>query len=486
MVQVWGFFYPDDRVFTHPNIDRLLDRVVNKTLGEVDSANVFMSAINSPGKKGIAGDVIEQSVLKYKKDNKQDPDILVNLLPTEVKTTGVVLKDEKFSAKENVSITAVSLDRISSETFDDSAYWHKLSHLLFVFYHYDKGTKKKIKAIDYKDFYIKGYKFYEFNELDKNILMHDWLIIHRFALEHSATIVSDWKRLSHDLKKDLVLVDTAPKYPPRFRLKKDFVTSIVQECLFDKVERLNTPITQYQEIDAKCHDFNLKYCGKTVNQLCEELSIYNNSDIKNISEILILRMFGIEKGKLNDIQDFKKVSLIAKSLPLKSNGSEKEDTKLGLIDFEEWMAENTLFHDSDIYRYFSEHYFLFAIFQLTGEERDGTEIFKGFKRYRFSEDFIYKHVKYTWQEVRKLIRKNKLRIVKSGRGFAPNFPKQGKSPTDWNKWSNNYHPFFVRGGASTSEEKYKTLVINGKKMIPQYAWVDGSYLIHELSNIDFL
>lgn len=488
MVSVYGFSYPDDRIFTRQRLVEILEGVVGKTLGDVDTSNVFQSVIESPGKKGIAGDVVEQSILEYKKDNKQDPDILVDMQPTEVKTTG--LENKKNSsllvAKENVSITAVSLDKIDKETFEDSNYWHKLSHLLFVFYHYDKGNKGIIKAIDYKDFIIKAYKFHEFNEHDKKMLMEDWLLIHEFAKEHSANIVNDWKRLSHDLKKDLVLVDTAPKYPPRFRLKKDFVTSIAQECLNVETEQLATPITKYKQIDEKCHEFNEKYRDKSVLQLCEELSIHNDSDIKNISEILVLRMFGIQKGKLNDIKDFQKVSLIAKSLPLNADGSEKEDTKLGLIDFSEWMSSVDGFHDSDIYRYFSEHYFLFAIFQLSGDKRDGSEVFKGFKRYRFSDLFINKYVKYTWTEVRKLIRNHKLRIVESGRGSAPNFPKQGRSPKDWNKWPKNYHPFFVRGGANKSDDKHKTLEINGHRMIPQFAWIDGSYMVHELSQIDFL
>lgn len=488
MVEVYGFCYPDDRIFHHPDIDNQLNAVVNKTLGEVDCENVFQSALENPGKKGIAGDVVEQSILGYKKDNKQDPDILVDNNPTEVKTTGIIRKknEKLFSAKENVSITAVSLDRISNETFDDSAYWHKLSHLLFVFYHYDKGNKEKINAIDYKDFPIKGYKFYEFNDVDKGILKHDWLIIHDFALEHASNIENDWKQLSHDLKKDLVLVDTAPKYPPRFRLKKDFVTSIVQQCLSQNVYKLEQPITKYQDIDVKCHHFNQIYKDKTVKQLCEELSIENSVEIKNISEILLLRMFGVQKGKLNDIPDIQKVSIIAKSLPIKKDGGEKEDTKLGIIDFEEWAEKETEFHDSDIYRYFSEHYFLFAIFQLSGDSRDGNEYFKGFKRFHFSEDFIYTHVQNTWLEVRKLILNNELKIVKSGRGYAPNFPKQGRTPKNWNNIPNIYHPFFVRGGANTSEEKDKTLVLNGIKMIPQHSWIDGSYLIHELAKIDFL
>ena len=43
---------------------------------------------------------------------------------------------------------------------------------------------------------------------------------------------------------------------------------------------------------------------------------------------------------------------------------------------------------------------------------------------------------------------------------APNFPKASENDV------------FFRGGASTSEDKYKTLVINGLKMMPQSIWLN--------------
>ena len=43
---------------------------------------------------------------------------------------------------------------------------------------------------------------------------------------------------------------------------------------------------------------------------------------------------------------------------------------------------------------------------------------------------------------------------------APNFPKKAT------------HKVFIRGGATSSDDKYKTLEINGLKMIPQNIWLD--------------
>ena len=67
---------------------------------------------------------------------------------------------------------------IVDETFDDSNFWHKLAHLLFVYYLYDSPTT--VKAAGYANFPIKGYQFYEFNSEDTEILKNDWTIVRNF------------------------------------------------------------------------------------------------------------------------------------------------------------------------------------------------------------------------------------------------------------------------------------------------------------------
>ena len=75
--------------------------------------------------------------------------------------------------------------------------------------------------------------------------------------------------------------------------------------------------------------------------------------------------------------------------------------------------------------------------------------------------------------MRDLISNNKLRIIRDTDSEgnyimsyreAPNFPKKAT------------HKVFVRGGAQTSEDKYKTLEINGLRMIPQCIWLDSKFV----------
>lgn len=110
----------EDRKFTKEQVYNLLEGAKGKTLGEVDKSHQFARTLESTKITGIAGDVIEQSVFGYKKDSKQECDIEIDGVLTEVKTTGVRVpkRDQKnangktgeaynvyLGAKEGISIT---------------------------------------------------------------------------------------------------------------------------------------------------------------------------------------------------------------------------------------------------------------------------------------------------------------------------------------------------------------------------------------------
>jgi hypothetical protein len=145
------FFHKEELV-------RILESVLNKKLGEVDKNNVFARTSEHPKITGIAGDVIEQSVLGYPADQDQRPDLNIDGVLVELKTTGIREtghgKNRKLVAKEPASITAVSLDKIASEKFYDSAFYHKIENLLFVFYHYDSNVTVRAAAYANPELFI--------------------------------------------------------------------------------------------------------------------------------------------------------------------------------------------------------------------------------------------------------------------------------------------------------------------------------------------
>ena len=452
------FFHKDE-------ITRILDDCLNKTLGEVDSNNVFDRTIKHPKITGIAGDVIEQSVLGYPPDIRQEPDLDIDGVKTELKTTGMRRKGSRYDAKEPMSITAVSPDTIVNETFLDSNFWHKLEHMLFVYYLYDSPSP--VKAAQYADFPIKGYQFHEFDEEDQEILKNDWEIVRdfiRYLQDEYEDYEDEYPRISHELRPKLMYIDTAPKWPnrPRFRLKRAVVSSIIQEHFGEGLEQLPGKYTTFSEIDKTLHDLSEKYKGKTIGELIDLLDIEVTRVNKSIGEAIIVKMFGGKSKKMQSIELFRKAGIIGKTITLTERGLRKEDMKFFTIDFDEFDNEDIEFEDSQFYDYFANNRFLCILFQKPDSD-----------------------AKMIWERIKDLIVNDKLedvisldkfgnpRINSSGNVMsAPNFPKSSEGNV------------FVRGTSSTSD--VKPLNVNGVQMYRQQIWVKGLYIVDKLNNEPYI
>lgn len=477
--------------FTRVEIQRLLNEAVGKTLGEADINNVFERAILHPKITGIAGDVIEQSVLGFKASSSNDPDLNVDGVLTELKTTGIRLKEKKFEAKEPMTLTAVSIGNIQAEDdFEVSHLWHKCGHLLIVFYHYK--SKTTVKAIDYREFPIKGYTFHEFDPEDRLILKNDWTMIRDFLryLDTFPNPFDEYPRLSSELRGQLMILDTAPKFPhpPRFRLKRDFVTTIVQEFFKKKSASLDKDYSSFHELDLKCKELKQYYGNMSIAEIARRFGV-NVPKSKSASEYLVVRMMGGDVKKLNSIELFKKASIFAKSVTLNRSGGRTEDMKLFSIDFDEIVDTSISFEDSSFYDYFYSRHFLFPIFKEPYDNcRLPENIFQGFKRFMFPEDFIHKQAKPLFDEIRRLIIDNELRDVpvcnKKGIQIinktgvprsAPNFPKSGDQ---------NGLNLFVRGSGCDSSKK--PLCVNGVAMYDQWVWIKGVEIVKELEKNPYL
>ena len=381
-----------------------------------------------------------------------------------------------------MSITGVSPNIIINEEFADSRFWHKLAHLLFVYYLY--ASDKTVLAAEYANFLVKGYQFLEFSDDDKKILEQDWLIVRNFirSLEKDE---SKYPEISH-LRDKLLFIDTAPKWPnpPRFRLKRTVVSNIVQKHFNGSLEQLPKTYETYAEIDRKCHEITNLYKNKTVSELMKEFAIDGKID-KGIGERLVVKMFGGNAKKMQNIDLFSKIGLLGKTIVLTEKGKRTEDMKLFRINFDEIANVDEQFTDSIFYDYFNENQILCIIFEEHDSKDFGKNTFLGFKRLSFSDDFIDLNVKSTWERIRELViykklkdvpvlnSKGKPRINKTGIAqTAPNFPKSSEGI------------IFVRGDSSDSTKKPET--VNGITMHRQYIWIKGSYLTQKLDGITFL
>lgn len=493
--------------FTRKDLDKLLLSIRDKTLGEIDTARVIERETRDSTKvTGLAGHVIEESVLGYKPNPSQEADLLVDGTPTELKTTGVLYKkvdrSMRFIAKEPSSITAVSVEKIVPQTFDDSFFWHKIEHLLFVFYWYKSLTT--VEAKEYANFPIKGHLFYEFSENDLQIIKNDWQIIHDFIADLQAKYGIEeakehYPNLSTVVNKLTVYLDTAPKWPkkPRFRLRRRVVDFIVDKALNrGTLEVLPDTYASLNDLEKKCVDITNQYRGMTLSQILTHFGIkfddnkeLTDKALKQFAEHAVVRMFGGQSSKMSQVELFRKFGVVAKSIAVTSKGGRTEDMKMFSTDFDELNNPSLDFKDSEVFSYFHDNQLLCIMFQekelAKGEvARLADNTFLGFKLLQFDDGFL-DDAKLCWDTAREIIQTGKLEFVytldKNGNRIrnkksqtwqgAPNLPKA------------EHFKVFFRGTGSTAADKVNIL---GVDMLRQSYWVKGTYIVEKLKDVPFI
>ena len=496
--------YEKERIFTHSEVVDLLNKYMNKTLGQADTNNIVFNE-STKANRGVAGAVVEQSIFKLKKDSDNRPDILVDKIPTEIKTTGIKIAKrgnfkDNFIAKERITIDHISPNNIVKESFYDSLFWNKTEHLLFIYYCYNSDKVVDIK--DYANFTFEGYEFHQFSYDDICILKNDWETVRNYIekiQEKFDNPESQYPSISGKLRPSLMYLEIAPRIQKgqgRFALKKTYANEIIYEYFKNRKDlknkndeyiKLPDKYFTFNDIDKKLDELTKFYKGKTVLELIKALNI-NVKNIeklnKSISEQIVIKMFGANSNKINKIELFNKIGLIAKTICLTYTGKRTEDVKLFDIDFNEVSDEKIDFYDSNFYSYFTNN-FLFVIFkEKDSKHKFKDNVFLGFKRISFRDNFIDKYVKETWEEIRRLILnkqllendifcKGELKINKNGvKSVSINFPK-----------ASNY-VVFVRGSGQNSS--FKHFEINGISMYKQYIWVKGKYIVAILKKYKFI
>lgn len=489
-------------IISKSDLIKRLESAVNRTLGELDTQGEFASVANRPKKTGIAGNVIENSVLGYPSDNKQRPDLSVDGQDVEVKTTGLRYKKKPqaktcpYEAKEPMSITAVSPDKIVDETFDTSNFWHKLQNLLLIYYLYN--SDKTVTASEYADFPVLGYDFVDFTDQEIETFRQDWSLVQAFIQDVKArnlTPDEGYPALSSALRKNLMFIDTAPKWPhpPRIRLKRSVVSTIAERH-FDNLTATDLAnITSYSKFDKQLHDAAERYKGKHVAEILDELEINwkpnaNGDASKAVSEQIISAIFGSKEKKFSNVPLFKEMGITPKTLVLSSNNGRTEDFKFSGLDVFSWVDEKDDFFASELYCFFSEKQFLVSVFkEPSNDARLIDNQFVGFKRLTFSESFIEQYVQKLWDNTRNLLMNGHFSVsnMLDANGNPRLTKKTGLPMTQTNFMKSSDNLVFIRatGGDATD----KTFSYNGYQTYRQQdVWVKGTTMVQLLENESFL
>lgn len=519
-----------EHVYEKEDLICRFDGILNKTFEEIDTAGMF-EHVRQEGfmlQKGIAGSVIEQCVLGYDPDSKQEADLVVieggKRKDTELKVTGMRTSDDggrHFVAKEPMSITAVGVFDLADQTFYSSHFWNKLEHMLLVYYHYLSDTA--VSPYEYKNFPVKGYEFHEFSHEDEETLRQDWFYVHDLVADivskHPGTKNSEWKSAVKQeyldrhgaLRRFLSYIDLAPKFPPRFRLKKPTVNTIIARHFGYELEQLPGRYSTISAIDQKCHELQQEYQGKTIGELADFFGISRTSserrESKSIAEQIIVKMFGGNSKKLNKIELFERFGLIGKSVVITPSGGRTEDMKLYHIDFEEMMQDTVteedgstrpfVFEDSELYEYFADHEFLCIIYEEPQKEYRQDSVtgrrvevrhplamnkFLGFQRLVFSDNFIDTVVRNVWEDTRNKVKNHLLEnVINRRKDGSPVLIGSGEVSSAPNFIKSSQNEVFIRGGGADSSLIHKTECVNGIQMLPQFVWITGRAICREIN-----
>lgn len=527
--------------YDREKVEEMLKSIRNKKLGDIDNRELFDHVQEMSLQKGIAGAVIEQCVFNYEPDTRQAADLVINYgneyKETELKTTGMV-RDEKsnkkFKAKEPMSITAVGVFDIPNQTFDKSHFWNKIQNLLIVYYEYIKKPNKKMTPYDYKDFPVIDFDFHEFTDEEVKGLREDWERVHDLCAQvvnrHPGPKNDDWiEAVKKDyidsrsaLRGNLTYINLAPKYPPRFRLKKPVVSGMIAKHFKQGLESIEGKYSILDDVDKKCRQLEKDYKGKTIGSLADYFHVprqtKDGKENKSIAEQIVVKMFGGSVSSLNKIALFANFGLIAKSIAVTPEGGRTEDMKLFKIDFDEIsrteieefdddgnvITRPVEFEDSDLYNYFNDYEFLCIVFEepqkeyktnangeyIRDKNRRKIEIkhslcmnkFIGFKRLVFSDEFINNDVRKLWENMRdKVINGNLEDVIQYKNDIPVRIKSDGSISSAPNFMKSTQNRVFVRGSKKNSAVINKTETVNGIKMIPQYYWIRGDAVINEIN-----
>ena len=509
-----------NHIYDKDNLIRRLEAYLGKTFEEIDNKGMFKHVQDFNLQKGIAGSIVEQCIFEYPPDTKQEADLIIvdgtENVKTELKTTGMLIQEKPrrhYVAKEPMSITAVGVYDIAEQEFETSHFWQKLEHMLIIYYYY--AANHAVSAYEYKDFPVVGYEFHEFSAEDVEVLKNDWehvrALCAKVVSHHSgprdksgkAAVKQEYIDVHGELRRVLSYIDLAPKFPPRFRLKKPTLSSIIAKHFGYDLEQLPGRYVSISDIDSKCRELTKLYAGENIRQLINRFNLELQTDgqlsMKGVAEKIVIAMFGGTAKKLNQIDLFERFGLIAKTIAFTSKGGRTEDMKLYHIDFSEMIRENVIdddgteramtFEDSDMYAYFADHALLCIMFQEAPEDPEtkyrpnslSSNVFLGFKRIVFSDEFIDTKVRKLWEDTRDKIMNHKLTDVIQKRSDGTTvILKNGEVSTAPNFLKGSENDVFVRGSGKDSSMHNKTECVNGIRMLPQYVWIKGLSVVEEL------
>jgi DNA mismatch repair protein MutH len=364
---------------------------------------------NSYSGKGKFGQLLEKFYFNYEPNSVADadfPEVGVELKSTPLKK----IKGDKLVAKERLVLSIINYFEIVSQDFDTSSFIKKNSHLLLIFYLFEKD----INALDYL---IKMVGDWKIPPQDLIIIKQDW--------ERIKSQVAKGK--AHELSEgDTFYLGACTKggkggnyrgqpeseilaKQRAFSLKQGYLNHIIAVInnSNDDYGRLftNTNILKEQSIESVVSDRFIPYLNMSVFQILQKVENKLNPNAKNFYASLTKLILGVQDEK--EIEEFTKANIAIKTVRLGDGDIPKENISFPAFKYDELLDED--WDESTIKEQFEQKFF----FVFLKYNHQNELVLKRVKFWNMPYNDL-ESVKMVWSKTKELVEQGN--IVKEVKG----------------------------------------------------------------------
>lgn len=440
----------------------------NRTLRQVCGAEIEKHGYSG---KGNFGQILEKFYFGYEPNSDAEPDF--KEVGLELKTSPLkILKNREYRSKERLVLNIINYFKVHEETFENSSFWRKNSHLLLVFYLHDK----ELNLIDYL---IKIVDEWQYPKEDLKIIKQDWETINQKIRDGKAHELSEGDTFylgactkgSTALKSFRVQPFNNEQAKQRaYSLKQGYVNHIIATItqeetsnygkIIQKPEILKESLSLEEMVTSKF----MPFYGKSSKNIEKVLNLKLNNNAKSYFANLTKAILGIKLEQ--KIEEFEKADIIVKTVRLKENNLPKEDVSFPTFEFSALVE--TDWEDSN-FKSILESKFFFVFYQYEGENL----ILKKVKFWNMNYSDILE-AKKVWKKMVKTVSSGKIVKQVTNSGLRKTFfPKKSDNRVS-----------HVRPHARNSEDTYDLPVTDKLTGLNKYTkhcfWLNASYIKDEI------
>lgn len=441
-----------------------------------DELSKLVERFSSTSNKGGLGTLLEEFFYGYTPNSKQDADfdkvgVELKVTPFEKNASG------ECRAGERLVISMIPNDEEIPLDFEESTLKKKISQMLTIWYERNKELTRlayQIKELYYYNLYDESLK----NDLA--VIKEDFKIISqkiRAGLAHELS-EGDTRYLGACTKGATAAKSLQPQFyntsqPAKRRaysLKQSYMTFVLNNYVLNQADGYES-IFENNELVGSSFDDEIKKKISFFYGMDEE-SLYRRFDLTDTSakqknKMLVNRMLGVN----TDAAEFRKASIIVKTIRVQKNGLPKESMSFANVSISDFI--NNVFDESKIYQFFEEARFLFVIFH---ENDDGKYILRKSMFWNMPLSELENQVKEEWIRYKECFEKGVCFTITPNR-ITNNLPKKEDTQI-FHLRPRAQHAGYVINGVKhgKGEDRDMDTLPNGDKMTAQCFWLNNDYI----------